>query len=824
MTSRPWMDASMGVNPRVALLLAAMTLDEKVAQLGYGGECSSITVADHPHGIGGCSVARASEGIRVAKALRHALSNSTRLGIPPSIFGETTHSGGALGTTVFPMPCAQGASWNTSLVEEIARANAVQLRACGGDHALSPVLQVCTDPRFGRMEENFAEDPFMVAVYGAAAARGLQGHDGCDGASSYLRSPREHVASQAKHYAMYGAGGKDGYTPFGGGVSTRELFEVYLRPWRDYALSGGRGVMASHNLVDWTPMHANGPLLTGVLRNRFGLAEGYIGSDNTNVEGLADYFVGYASNESDAAAMSVSAGVDQDMPGAAFLTKLAPLVSSGALPQSVVDRAAANVLRKKFASRLFDLEPDPTLEGVIDSPSHRRLARRAAEQSAVLLMNRDGALPLQLGGGSLRHLAVVGPFADGAKAADAMLGGYSPGIPSGGVVTIAEALRARANASGGAFRVSTSPGCSGGVGGPTASPADFETALKLAAEADAVVVALGTASCGCCQRCGNGEVGDRMSLELEGRQLELLEGVVNATRAAASSAAATRPAAPVIVILVHGRPVSFGGGGADDAGLAGVGALLAAWRPGEEGGAAIANLLAGDANPSGKLAQAWQRHAGFIHSPTSPWFQLHTSMKPGKYFGNGDQSPLAPLFPFGYGLSYTDFSFGNLTATSAGIPSASSGRQLESLAVSLAVDVVNNGSRAGATVVIATYSKLTRGVVRHMRDVCAFAKVMLQPGERTTVHLKVRLSDLARFDPAATPPGGAPLDDAGQYASGAWVVDGGTYSFFASPCVANPALRDLHHEGDPLCPHRESAIVGASASFGTEGSVFGVYL
>ena len=271
------------MSARVALLLSAMTIDEKVAQLGYDiRSCDSLRVSDFPHGLGGCGVTSSPGGANFTNTLQAALRASTRLGVPASVHGETTHSGGGTGTTVFPMPCSQGASWNTSLVEAIARSNALQLRASGGNQALSPVLQVCTDPRFGRLEENFGEDPFLVAQYGEAAVAGLQGRDGLGGASTYLGSYREHVTAQAKHYAMYGAAGKDGYTPFGGGINARTLFEVYLRPWRDFVLMGGRGVMASHNMVDWVPMHANGPLLTGVLRERFGLADGYIGSDNTN--------------------------------------------------------------------------------------------------------------------------------------------------------------------------------------------------------------------------------------------------------------------------------------------------------------------------------------------------------------------------------------------------------------------------------------------------------------------------------------------------------------------------------------------------------------
>ena len=764
----PWLNASLSVATRVALVLGAMTIDEKVAQLGYGmAMCESLNVTKYPHGIGGCMVGAASTGVATVKALRQALGASTRLGIPPSVYGETTHSGSAGGTTVFPMPCSQGASWNVSLVQEIGRVNALQLRASGGDHALSPVLQVCTDPRFGRFEENFAEDPFLVSTYGVHATVGLQGVDGMGGASSYLGSPRVHVVAQAKHYAVYGAGAKDGYVPNGGGVGVRSLFETYLRPWRDFGLAGGRGVMASHNLVDWVPMHANGPLLQGVLRGRFGLGEhGFIGSDNTNVEGLQHYFEGFAANASDAARMALEAGVDQDMPGGAYLSELAALATSGAVPVAALDRAAGAVIAKKFAARLFDAEPDTTLAPEIDSAAHRALSRVAAEEGSVLLRNRDATLPLDLP--AHRRVAVIGPFADGDAARTAMMGGYSAGIPEAGVVTVADAWRARAAASGGRLSVDVSVGCGGGVGGPSASAADFDAAVALVEHADAVIVVLGTAACGCFVRCGNGEVGDRMALEPEDRQLELLATVANRSLTRSLAAARAPPGGggggggdlapapvPVVAVLVHGRPLGFGpatqGSELPDA-LANVDALLAAWRPGEEGGTAIVNLLVGDATPSGKLAQAWQRHAGYVHTPTSPWFQPHTSMKAGKYFPNGDQTPLTPLFPFGWGLSYTSFAFDTLVAHTDGLPATASGAALETLTLNLTIKITNTGERAGAVVAMATYTKLTRGVVRPMKELCAFDKIALAAGEQRTLTLPIRLRDVRRCCPAAAPP------------------------------------------------------------------------
>ena len=348
---RPWMDATLCPDRRVQLLLGAMTLEEKVAQLGYKlGECDdpSTIVKAHPLGVGGCGVGAATGGANRTNALRAAVLNGTRLGIPPSVYGESTHSGGSGGTTVFPMPCSQGASWNLSLVEAIGASNALQLRAAGGSQGLSPILQVCTDPRFGRMEENFGEDPLHVSACGRAALAGLQGRDGGGGASTYLGDSRTRVASQAKHFAMYGAGPKDGYTPFGGGPNERTLFETYLRPWRDYAQAGGRGVMASHNMIDWVPVHGSRRMLTDVLREQFGFAGGYIGSDNTNVEGLSSYFAGFADNASDAASPS---------PRASTRTCRAARICSTSCPSC----------RRASSPRPTSTAPQPTCKEVCDA-------------------------------------------------------------------------------------------------------------------------------------------------------------------------------------------------------------------------------------------------------------------------------------------------------------------------------------------------------------------------------------------------------------------------------------------------------------------------
>lgn len=797
------MEASLSLDRRVELLLQAMSLEEKAAQLGYGGDCAAIVplVAEGSLGMGGCMVGDAVGGARVTNALRITLAEKTRLGIPPSVYGETTHSGGAPGTTVFPMPCSQGASWNLTLVEEVARVSALQLRASGGDHALSPVLQVATDPRFGRLEENFGEDPLLVASCGRAAVAGLQGRDGLGGASTYLGSPRTRVVSQAKHFAVYGAGSKDGYSPFGGGPNMRTVWEVYLRPWRDFAMAGGRGVMVAHNMIDWVPCHANKLMLTDVLRRRFGLDGGYVGSDDGNVEALHQYYIGFADNETHAATIAVGAGVDQDMPGSAFLG-LAAQVRTGVVPKADLDRAAGNVLRKKFASGLFDFNASLDLVEEIDAPQHRELARRAAVEGCVLLKNDEGFLPLQAG--SIKRVAVVGPFGDGPGAELAMLGGYSNGpridLPLNGVVTIAEAFRMRG------VDIVFGLGVAGGNGGPQAPIEDFEKALNMTIGVDVVVVVLGSAACACCQACGNGEVGDRTSLVPEGRQLELLQAVLDKVQGTATK---------VVCVLIHGRPLSFGEPGQPSV-LDRLGALLAAWRPGEEGGNAIVELLLGEANPSGKLAQAWQRSASYVHTPTSPWFQAPNSMSVGPYFGNGDNTPLLPLFPFAWGLSYTAFAFDDLVVDVSSLPQALSGLAMADLTLDVSVTATNRGTRAGATVVFVTYAKLTRMVVRNLRELAGFSKVFLQPGESRNVTIPIRVVDLARYDPTAQW-----RDQLGKPVTGAYVVDGGHYTFFAGDCVSNPALNYLPWENP--CTH-DTATKGVTATIGEAAELFGVYL
>ncbi len=535
-------DARQPIEARVADLMTHMTQTEKAAQLGYAlfgctpgaggyiGGCNAWAgpgnsgCAKH-HSAAACSNAsacywivrggreqclstggldaNAQDGPAVRNAIQRKVMETTRLKIPASFYGETTHCGGARGTTVFPMPCSQGATWNTTLVGAIAAANALELRSAGGDQALSPILQVATDPRFGRLEENWSEDPALVATYGVAAVKGLQGDGGGLGPSTYLPDPTRHVASQAKHFAMYGAGGRDGFTPFGGGISERTLFEIYLRPWRDVMQqAGGRGVMAAHNMIDWLPCHANRRMLTETLRNRFGLGDGYIGSDCGNVEALMNSYTGFSFDTLDAAVQAAEAGVDQDMPGGSF-ENLDRAVDSGLLSNATFDRAVANVLRKKFASGLFDNPMTPEAATVnINSADHRALALQAAREGTILLRNEAETLPVDPL--AVKKVAVLGPFGGcppgengtSCKAKVAMLGGYTAGLGDElriRVVSVAEAFEDRG------FDVTFEQGSDGGVYGP--APTDQSAAIAAAKGSDLAVVVIGTMACTCCGKC-----------------------------------------------------------------------------------------------------------------------------------------------------------------------------------------------------------------------------------------------------------------------------------------------------------------------------------
>ena len=651
--------------------------------------------------------------------------NMSRLHLPVSFHSETLH--GACGScTIFPMPVGQGSSWNVALVSAIARVVAIEAWSTGIDRGFSPEINVPTDARFGRTEENFSEDPALVGALGAAAVLGL--HGGNTGSPSDPLPPFA-IVSEAKHAAAYAFGGKDGAAA---DLSERTLHDIYLRPWREYALAGGRGLMLAHNTINQEPCHSSRTLM-GWLREQGNLSGALFGSDMCDVGLLRVNGLHVAASLEAAAALSMGAGLDQELcnaedgRGQAF-PLAAQAVADGLLPQAALDRAAGNVLRAKFSSGLFDgraLVNDTNL-ALLDTPANRALARQAALEGIVLLKTDTALLPLKLGSGAPLRLAVVGPLAgcaDNATSCDATLsqcGGYT-----NNGARVVSVLAAAYNESG--LAVVYSPGCA--VGGNDTS--QFAAAVAAANSADLVLFVGGDSGGLGWNKNTCGEDDDRSELDLPGVQADLV-------------AALADTGVPVVLALVHGRPVTF----LKHDLLSRVAAVLAMWRPGEEGGNALFDLLAGRASPSGRLAQAWVRSVGQIKSQASPYFSLfqgdfdRVSYNGDTIAAGGGVSPFAfwqPAFNFGFGLSWTSFTIElrNVTVAAGGSSITSS------------VRVTNTGTFAAKHVVQVYFSMALSVIVRHHSRLLAFAKTdVLRPQEAVELDVTASTCGLASYNPA----------------------------------------------------------------------------
>lgn len=732
-------NASLPVPQRVAALLSLMTQEEKVAQLlhpwDFGGNNTAEILSRFQNtSVGSLYVFWLGDGqcgsnvtcsLGEVMRVQQALVSGSRLGIPATIVQETLHGGASQGA-VFPMPCGLGATWNPLLMQQIGAVIAAEAYATGVDRGFSPELQTATDPRFSRLEENYGEDPLLVSALGAAMAYGMQGQSS-GGADTYL--PSGALVCEAKHFAAYAFGGKDGYAA---DISDRTLFDVYLRPWRSYAQIGGRGLMCSHNELNSVPMHANARLLQDVMRTKFGFGNGFAASDATDIGNLMNF--GVALNTTAAAALAVTAGVDQDL-GMVAYPNLTQAVASGLASQASVDASVARILTSKFAAGLFDgaWRRDPANLAILDSPAHRQLARQAASEGIILLQNSNGLLPWSPPPAGAKIL-ITGPNADDASA---QLGGYSnSGSP---VVTVLGALQ---NASAALnLQVTYEQGCDIMSRNLSGIPA----AVAAAAQADLVIAVVGDTALGYGKgSCAEGI--DRDSLDLAGGQLPLLAALANAT-------------SKLVVVLIHGRPATFGADvwspfGSYNSLLNSIPALLSAWRPGEEGGNAVLDIVLGRVNPSGRLAQSWPQSAGRVHQFT-PWFTKRST--PTAAYAP-DNQPTSPLFPFGFGLSYSSISI-----TAASIINSPS--QPASGVWNVTASVSVHGP-AASVVVQVYFAQALSQYSRYNRMLAGFAKVSLPGGGVTTaVNIAIPVSTVASYFPD-------PVDD--------YVVEAGSYTLYVA--------------------------------------------
>jgi beta-glucosidase len=728
-------DTALAPEERVRDLLARMTLEEKAAQMTCVWQRKADTLVDnrgvfdlakaqaafaHGHGLG--QVGRPSDagstpttpergrGPRAHAELTNAIQRffieHSRLGIPVVFHEECLHGLAAVGATSFPQPIGLAATFDPALVESLYAMAAEEARTRGTHQALTPVVDVARDPRWGRVEETFGEDPYLVGRLGVAAIRGFQG-DGTfrDG---------KRVMATLKHFVAHGMP-EAGQNCAPVNVSLRELREVFLRPFRE-AIQEARAVsvMASYNEVDGVPSHANRWLLRDVLRSEWGFT-GFVVSDYYAIWELAyrpdthGHFVAHDKRE--ACALAVRAGVNIELPEPDCYDHLVRLVHEGVLAESELDDLVAPMLLWKFRMGLFDdpfVDPDEA-ERVAGSKANRQLALQAARETITLLANDGPLLPLDLAG--IRTIAVIGPNAD-----RPLLGGYS-GTPQR-VVSVLAGIRARV---GDRATVLHAPGCGITVGGSWTEdavvPSDPDTdrrqiadAAAVARQADVIVLAIGGNEQTSREAWSLKHMGDRTSLDLIGRQNELVDAMVATGK-------------PVVALLFNGRPLAI-------THLAErVPAILECWYLGQEGGQAVAEVLFGDVNPSGKLPISVPRSVGHL-----PVFYNHKpSARRGYLFDD-----VSPLYPFGFGLSYTTFRIDNVRLAPDVIGRDESTRVL--------ADVTNTGPRAGTEVVQVYVRDRVSSVTRPVKELKGFRRVTLQPGETTIVELELTPDSLAFYD------------------------------------------------------------------------------
>lgn len=735
-----------------------MTVEEKISELFHpdGVGFDKLQRLYSTTSFGGTSLnidsstATPSASVEARNAFQAFMINNSRLNIPVFFSNEGLHSGGK-GGTVFPELVTLGSTWNVTLASSIGTVIALAGRATGSDLLFAPVINLWTDERYGRLQEAPSSNPTLTYHIGAAYTSGLQGDNG-SGPFTYLDS--NHVAALGKHLAAYGAA-LGGLNAAPAEISNRTLHDLYMKPWRGFAKAGGRGTMPSHNTIFDVPSHANSWLVNTLYRETLGFGDGVTVSDCNDIGALEDY--GLATNAMERAALGLIGGVDMDLMcgdnnASWSYNSLQDALSAGLVTEAQIETSARRVLGHKFAAGLFDSPmTDPTRVAVLNSPEHQRLAREAAQQGSVLLINEGQTLPLSSSG--IKSVAVIGPnggcsgqpgtgtgpATDGCQARTNVLGSYTQVSAFVNVSTVHEALTQSAWASAGGVSVTYSQGAEIDSDDMSQIPA----AVAAAQAADVAVVVVGDSLSSC------GEWGDRDNLDLPGSQMQLLDALASSV------------ATPIVVVLIHGRPATFGPGNTL---LANISALVSTFRPGQMGALAIVDLLTGAINPSGRLGQNWPRFVGQVNSGGSPWLQ-HIR---GKWLANSRGStvdpdgrrydpyvdgPATPLFHFGDGLSYTTYGIaGNVTVSVSSSVAAQAVQSAEGAIgsqtlLTATVQVANTGSMSGQAVVqVFGQDPPKMGIVRHWKRLWGFSRVEVAAGQTVTASIPVIVDDVAFHD------------------------------------------------------------------------------
>ena len=687
-------------------LLRSMTLAEKIGQL------SQLSHKDTPANVVDARISSGEVGSLLfvtdpveLNREQHLAVDTSRLHIPLLYGFDVVHGF----RTIDPIPLALAASWDPSVVEHVQGMAAKEARADGLHWAFSPMVDIARDPRWGRIMEGAGEDPYLGSAMAAAEVRGLQG--------PYAGSP-EHVLACVKHFAGYGAavGGRD-YEE--SDISEMSLRNIYFPPFHAAVDAGAATVMAAYEDLNNVPATANRFLLQDVLRNEWGF-HGFVVSDWNTVADLITH--GYSANPLQASVSAINAGVDMEMTSEYFHGNLAQAVKDGLVTTQTIDAAVRPILQMKYQLGLFT-NPYVSVEHAqqtLSAPEFHTASREAAERSAVLLRNDTGLLPLKP---SISTLAVIGPLADSKPDT---LGSWSLGSHPDDTITVLEGLRRKLGSS---TQILSTKGVEIDRVQPSifdvqmASPkstlhteaertAEFNHAIDLIKQSDAAVLVLGEA------QNMSGEHASRATLTLPGEQEKLLEAAVATGK-------------PIVLLLLNGRPLNISWAAEH------VPAILELWYPGSDGGLAAADLLFGQANPGGKLPVTWPRSVGQVPLYYNHLLTQDPSGADTRYW----DMPTTPLYPFGYGLSYSSFTLGNLRLDH---------QQMDTNGThNVDVDLQNTSQLAGDEVVQLYTHQRAGTASRPVRELKGFRRLSLQPGEKQTVRFTLKPSDLAFWSPAA---------------------------------------------------------------------------
>lgn len=685
-------------------LLHNMTQEEKINQMEQAAdqettEAEKSELASHD-GVG--SFLTIADTAIINKLQRLAMTKS-RLHIP-LLFGFDVIHGFR---TIYPVPLAMASSWNPALVESAQAMAAREARLSGVQWSFTPMVDIARDPRWGRIVEGAGEDPYLGEIMAAAQVRGLQG--------SYVGSP-DHVLATMKHFAGYGAaiGGRDYDSS---DISEDALRNIYLRPFHAAVKAGVATVMSAYMDLNDVPATGNEFLMQEVLRKEWGF-KGFVVSDYDAVKSLAIH--GFASDDADAALRAFKVGINMEMTSSTYRTNLGNAIKAGKVTTAELDAMVRPILEMKYRLGLFDnpYVDEAAAAREYNSPEQRAAARSTAQECAVLLRNEGNLLPISK---TVHSIALIGPLAD--SQADT-LGGWSLNGDPTQAITIAAGLKAKLPEA----EIKVTKGVEIERLQPsifdkqTPSPkatmkteeerrAEFEHAINLVRNADLTLLVLGE------QQIMSAERASRATLTLPGKQQELLEAAVATGK-------------PIILILMNGRQLNITWAAEH------VPAILETWYLGTEGGNAIADLLVGDAVPGGKLPVTWPRDVGQIPIYYNSNLTQNPEAADTRYW---DMSS-SPLFPFGYGLSYTSFAISNLSLSA---PTLAPNRPLR-----ISVDVQNTGKRKGQEVVQVYTHQRYGSASRPVRELKAFQKISLEPNEKRTIHFDLGADELKYWSPS----------------------------------------------------------------------------